>query len=593
MLSLAFVGPFITSGNRVGTRLRWLLSRMQTFRAIVVFFCRVKSASAKPATWGWAFFLILGGCMVGPDFQSPPPPDVDRIAPEKLAYSGDDQKNDLRLVAGRDVPQRWWEAFKNTKLNRLIEASIEQNASLQSAEAAIKVAYYTAESQKGGFLPTLIANSNDSVSLPSNLRPLGSLDQVIFNQIYPTPANKIFNLQTVNTQNPSTWVYSLFLKQLTIAYTLDVWGMNRRMVESLEAQTDLQRYQFEAAYLALTSNVAVAAIQEAALRGQLAAVERVVKIERELLDLLHKQQSVGWASEADVLTQEAALAQALQLIPPLKKLIGQQRDLITALAGRYAPDQIPETFDLSELKLPRSMPVSLPTAFVRQRPDIRAAEAQLHSASAKVGVAVAARLPNITLSANAGFSAFKLAELISPGTQFYTFAANAAQPVFAGFSLLNQQKAAEAVLDQAGAQYRQTVIVAFQNVADVLRAIQADAEAVKAAAYAEKVSAKNLDIVRGQLQIGSVSVLALLNAQQTYLLATVSLAQARGNLLADAAGLFMALGGGWQDQNLKNLPPNEPGLPTKEQIERVQAPVNPNLLPDPLALSNGIFGQPQ
>lgn len=566
---------------------------MQTFRAIVVCLCRVRNASAKPATWGLAFFFILGGCMVGPDFQSPPPPDVDRIAPEKLAYSGDDKKNDIRLVAGRDVPQRWWEAFKNTKLNRLIEASIEQNASLQSAEAAIKVAYFTAESQKGGFLPTLIANSNDSVNLPSNLRPLGTLNQVIFNQIYPTPANKIFNLQTVNTQNPSTWVYSLFLKQLTIAYTLDVWGMNRRMVESLEAQTDLQRYQFEAAYLALTANVTVAAIQEAALRGQLAAVERVVKIERELLDLLRKQQGVGWASEADVLTQEAALAQSLQLIPPLKKLIGQQRDLITALAGRYSPDQVPDTFDLGELKLPGVMPMSLPTAFVRQRPDIRAAEAQLHSASAKVGVAVAARLPNITLSANAGFSALKLAELISPGTQFYTLAANAAQPVFAGFSLLNQQKAAEAALEQAGAQYRQTVIVAFQNVADVLRAIQADAEAVKAAAYAEKVSAKNLDIVRGQLQIGSVSVLALLNAQQTYLLATVSLAQARGNLLADAAALFMALGGGWQDQNLKNLPPNEPGLPTKEQIERVKAPVNPDLLPDPLTVSNGVPGQAQ
>jgi NodT family efflux transporter outer membrane factor (OMF) lipoprotein len=533
---------------------------------------------------GIAAFMTLGGCAVGPDFQSPAPPDVDRFTPEKLSRAGDDKRSDVSFLAGRDVPQRWWEAFKNKKLNRLIQAAIEHNASLQAAEAAIKVSYYTAEAQKGGFLPQAFMNANESVFLQSNNRSYGSINQSVFNQSYPYAGNVLTGLAVPNlpTNTPNA-VYGLFLKQLTVAYTLDIWGQNRRMVESLEAQTDAQRYQFEAAYLALTSNVAVAAIQEAALRGQLAAVERVVKIERELLDLFRKQKGVGWASEADVLTQEGALAQALQLIPPLKKQVALQRDLITALAGRYSADQVEETFDLAELNLPRAAPVALPSRFVRQRPDIRAAEAQLHAASAQIGVAVAARLPNLTLSATPGFSAFKLAQLFAPGTQFYTLAASAAQPIFTGFSLLNQQKAAEAAFEQAGAQYRQTVIAAFQNVADALRAIQADTEAVKAAVYAEKVSGKNLDIVRGQLKIGSVSVLAVLNAQQTYLLAVVAHAQARGNLLADVAGLFMALGGGWQDQNLKNLPSNGPGLPTTEQIESINAPVNPSLLPDPLS----------
>lgn len=542
----------------------------------------IEKAPLLAAILGLAFFAF-GGCAVGPDFQSPPPPETDRFVPEKLSHAGD-KKGDINFAAGREVPQRWWETFKNRKLNRLIEAAIEHNPSLQAAEAAIKVSYYTAESQKGAFLPSLIMNTNDSLNLPSNLRSLSSVNQTIFNQVYPSPANVLLNAPLLNNwQNPPAFSYSLLLKQLTVAYTLDVWGQNRRMVESLEAQTDMYRYQSEAAYLALTSNVAVAAIQEATLRGQLAAVERVVKIERELLELFRSQKGVGWASEADVLTQEGALAQALQLIPPLKKQIAQQQDLITALAGRYSSDQEPETFDLSELKLPRVAPVSLPSSFVRQRPDIRAAEAHLHSASADVGVAVAARLPNITLSANGGFSAFKLAQLFANGTQFYTFAANATQPLFMGFSLLNQQKAAEAAFEQAEAQYRQVVLSAFQSVADVLRAIQADTEAVKAAAYAERVSGKNLEIVRGQLRIGSVSVLAVLNAQQTYLLAVVAHAQAEGNLMADVAGLFMALGGGWQDQNLKNLPPTVDGLPTKEQIEKLNGPVNPNLLPSPIA----------
>jgi NodT family efflux transporter outer membrane factor (OMF) lipoprotein len=528
---------------------------------------------------------------VGPDFQSPAPPDVERYTPERLSGTGGDRREELKFVVGQDIPQRWWEAFKNAKLNRLIQASVEHNPTLQAAEAAIKVSYFAAEAQKGQFLPQGLLNANDSVYLQSNNRPYGAINQTGFNQSFPYAGNVLTGLSVPNipTNTPNA-VYSLFLKQLTVAYTLDVWGRNQRAVESLEAQTDTQRYQLEAAHLALTANVVVAAIQEATLRGQLAAVEKVVKIERELLELFQKQKGVGWASEADVLTQEAALAQALQMIPPLKKQIALQRDLITALAGRYSMDQVAETFDLAELRLPHSLPVTLPSQFVRQRPDIRAAEAQLHSASAQIGVAVAARLPTITLSANPGFSAFKLAQLFAPGTQFYTLAADLAHPIFSGFTLENQQKAAEAALEQAGAQYKQAVVSAFQNVADALRAIQADTEAVKAAAYAVRVSGRNLEIVRGQLKIGSVSVLAVLNAQQTYLLAIVSHAQAQGSLLADVAGLFMALGGGWQDQMLKKLPPNAPGSPTKEEVAKISPPVNPSLLPADISQWTPPFG---
>ena len=260
--------------------------------------------------------------------------------------------------------------------------------------------------------------------------------------------------------------------------------------------------------------------------------------------------------------------------------------MLTALAGQYSTSQVPETFHLNSLTLPRDLPVTLPSRFVRQRPDVRAAEANMHSASAQIGVALAARLPNIALSTNNGYTAYSYAQLFTPGTGFYTLAAGVTQPLFDGFTLLNKQKAAEAGLTQAEAQYRQSVITAFQNVSDALRALQADGKAVKAAVYAEQVAKKNLEIVKKQLQVGSVNVLAMLNAEQTYLLAAVSRVQAEGNRLSDIVGLFLALGGDWKDQNLRDLPPNgsEPStgfdIPSNEQIDKIQdGPVNSSWFP--------------
>jgi NodT family efflux transporter outer membrane factor (OMF) lipoprotein len=270
----------------------------------------------------------------------------------------------------------------------------------------------------------------------------------------------------------------------------------------------------------------------------------------------------------------------MQLLPPLEKQLVQQRDLLTALAGQYSTNEVPETFHLGAMSLPRNLPVSLPSTFVRQRPDVRAAEANMHSASAQIGVAIAARLPNITLSANGGVTGFSFAQLFMPGAQFYTLAGSVTQPIFDGFTLLNKQKAAEAGLKQANAQYRLAVITAFQNVADALRALQADTKAVSAAVYSEQVAKKSLDIIKKQLLEGSVNILTLLNAEQTYLLALVSRVQAEGNRLGDIVGLFMALGGDWEDQHLKDLPPNGPQAPTNEQIAAINEPVNAGWFPN-------------
>ena len=306
-------------------------------------------------------------------------------------------------------------------------------------------------------------------------------------------------------------------------------------------------FQLDAAYLALTSNVVTAAIQEASLRGQIAATKRIIGIERDLLDILKRQFSFGQAAQADVLAQDAALAQSEELLPPLEKQLAQQRDLLTSLAGQLSVDEIVQKFDLAHLKLPSNLPVSLPSRLVDQRPDVRAAEANMHTASAQVGVAIAARLPEYrSLSQWRDQRAYNLAQSFAAGTGFYTTRARP-QPrlIFDGFTLYNKQKAAEAALDQAEAQYRATVITAFQNVADALRALQSDTRAVQAAVRAEVAAKASLDIVEKQLNAGQVNQLAVLNAQQTYLTAAVVRVQTDANRLSDTAALFMALGGGW------------------------------------------------
>ena len=469
--------------------------------------------------------LAMAGC-VGPNFVPPAAPAVDGYLPGKLASPNPDPGGlkvaSQHFVTGEQLSARWWAAFRSQPLNHLVRDSVNHSPTLQSAEAAIKIAQYDALAQRGFFFPQVTGNSISQQILVANP-----------GQVPPVP-----------TEGPQSQ-FSLVTNQLTVTFVPDIWGANFRAVENLDAVTEQQLFQLEAAYLTLTSNVVTAAIQEASFRSQITETKRVIAIERHLLDILKRQFGAGQAAKADVLAQEAALAAAEQLLPPLEKALGQQRDLLTALAGRLSADEIAQTFDLAHMKLPANLPISLPSKLVDQRPDVRAAEAAMHSASAQVGVAIAARLPNILLSANGGSTSFNWAQQFTPGTGFYTLAASVTAPIFDGFNLYNKQKAAEAALDQAEAQYRATVITAFQNVADALRALQADARALQAAVHSEETAKASLDIVETQLNAGQVNQLAVLNAQQTYLTAVVTRVLAQANRLSDTAALFMALGGGW------------------------------------------------
>ncbi|MFZ0495462.1 MAG: efflux transporter outer membrane subunit [Methylocella sp.] len=466
---------------------------------------------------------LLSACAVGPSFETPAAPDVTGYTKEPLkassASAGSGKGQGQRFVQDLDIPGQWWATFHSRPLNDLIEDALKHNPDLQAAQAALRVAHENAEAQKGAFWPQVSGNYNSyAQKVPFEVSPPGST---------------------------SSDYLTLHTAQLDVSYAPDVFGLVRREVESAEAQAAAQQFELEATYLTLTSNVVAAAVQESALRAQIDATKKIIGIETGLLGLLRRQQALGQVAVADVLVQEAALAQSQLTLPPLEKQLAQQRDLLTALAGRYPSNEIEEKFTLASLQLPHDLPVSLPSKLVEHRPDVKAAEASLHSASAAIGVAIANRLPVVDLTPNVATGASNLALLFTPPTAAYLLTGSVTQTIFDGFSLYHKQKAAEAAYDQAEAQYRSTVITAFQNVADSLRAIQADARALKAAVKAEDAALKSLDIVRKQAQLGQVNSLAVLNAQQTYLTALLARVQAQANRYADTAALFQALGGGW------------------------------------------------
>jgi NodT family efflux transporter outer membrane factor (OMF) lipoprotein len=468
--------------------------------------------------------LLIAGCAVGPDFKHPEPPTVTEYTPGRPAAqtisTADPFGAAQNFIKGRDIPGQWWALYHSQPLNDLIEQSIKANPNIASAQAALRQARENTLAQKGTYYPQVSAGFSGS----RNLTPLEAL----------SPAS--------GSGNP---YYSLVTPQLSVSFVPDVFGANMRAVESLDAQAENLRFQLEATYVTLTTNVVTGALSEASLRGQILATQETIKVESDLLAILQRQYDLGQVSMADVAAQQAALAQARLALPPLQKQLAQQRDALTALAGRPPSEEIAARFQLSDVKLPVDLPVSLPAKLVEQRPDVRAAEETLHSASAQIGVAVAARLPQITLTANIGNSASSVSRLFSPGTNFWDLAGGVTAPIFSGGTLFHKQKAAEAGFDQAAAQYNATVIAALQNVADTLHALQSDADQLSAADASLQAAQRSLDITRKQLELGQVAYLVLLNAEQAYQQAKLSLVQAQASRLTDTAALFQALGGGW------------------------------------------------
>jgi NodT family efflux transporter outer membrane factor (OMF) lipoprotein len=470
---------------------------------------------------GW-----LGGCAVGPNFISP-------AAPKGVGYgsmasqtvsSATQQGEAQRFVQDMDIPGQWWAIFRSQPLNDLIEKALQANPTITAAQATLRVAHEDVLAQQGAYYPQVQAGLSDA----RNLTPTKALS--------PVSASA----------NP---YYSLFTAQLSVSYTPDVFGLNRRTVESLAAQEENQKFQLEATYLSLTANVVGAAVQEAMLHDLIAAQQDTIKAETKIRDIMRRQVSTGETAQSDLLAQEAVLAQAQQVLIPLQTQLAQQHHLLAALAGGFPSDPVAQDFDLASLHLPQDVPVSVSSRLAEQRPDLRAAAAMLHSASAQIGVAVANRLPQVTLSASLGTSPNAVANAFTPGNQFFNLLTGLTQPIFDGGTLRHRQRAAEAEFDASAAQYRSTLIAAFQNVADVLAALESDARALRAAVTSEQAAARSVGLARAQLKLGGGSYLSVLAAEQLYQVSRSALVQAQAHRLSDTAALLAALGGGWWNRN--------------------------------------------
>lgn len=502
------------------------------------------SKALAPLLW-----IVAAGCAVGPDFRTPPAPTVqtytEKPTPAETASAPGVGGTAQRFVDGGDIPAQWWTLFHSEALDGLIRRALAESPTLAAAEAALRQARENLRARTG----TVAFPSVDGSFSAARQKVTGAASGL------PDGAGSTF---------------SLFNASVGVSYVLDVFGGGRRELEALRAQVDYQRFLLEGAHLTLTSNIVTAAIREASLRGQIRANEEIVASELKQLEMVERQAALGGAAQSDVLAQQAQVAQSKAVLPVLERELAQNRNLLAVLSGSLPTDAALPEFRLEGFELPVELPVSLPSSLVRQRPDIRASEELLHAASANVGVATANLFPQISLSATLGSNALRIEDLFSPGTSLWTLGAGLLQPLFRGGELTAKRRAAIAAYDQALASYRETVLQAFQNVADVLHALEADARTLRAQADAEATARDTLSLIEKQFYYGAANFLTLLNAQRQHQRALIILVQAQTARFADTAALFQALGGGWWSTEENGA---GQGLVVQEPFTRDEPPV--------------------
>ncbi|MEJ3645498.1 efflux transporter outer membrane subunit [Pseudomonas bubulae] len=504
-------------------------------------------------------FIALAGCTLGPDF----------VRPEVAADAGYSTHNltitaraDIdaggaaqRLIAGMDIPGQWWTLFRSPELNALVEEALRANPDISAAQAALRQANEQVYVDQASLFPVLNGN-------------LSKTRQKVSGTTSGTASSPILTLSSAS---------------LSVSYAPDVFGGTRRQIESSTAQAEYQRFQLEATYLTLSTNVVNTAVSLASLRDQIAATGQIIQLQSDQLDLLQAQRRLGAIADTDVLTQQTALAQTRATLAPLQKQLAQTRNQLMAYLGRFPNQDKGERFNLASLHLPQELPVSLPSAIVEQRPDVRSAQAQLHEASANIGVAVANQLPQFSITGSLGSTVASGSTLFSAGSGVWSLAGAIAQPLFDAGALEHRKRAAVAAYDQSAAQYRGTVLAAFQDVANALRALEADAEALKQQVAAEQSAQASLALVQAQYRLGAVAYINLLTAQQTYQNTVLSRVQAQAVRYSDTAALFQALGGGWWNRSDPDPQgrPDRFGLPTWQELmpsHNKTAPAKPTRL---------------
>ena len=466
---------------------------------------------------------LLAACAAGPDFRSPSVPSVAGLTATPLPglTTGGPSTSDRpqQFVDATGTPAEWWRGYGSEQLDALVTQALRQSPTIASAEAALRQASALAKEQRSAFLPSVGLTAG-----PTRARVSNAIASPVSN------GASIYTLQSV---------------QVSVGYSVDVFGAARRSAEAADAQRDTQAWQLRAAQLSLAGNVVTAAIQWASLQDQLEATVRLQEISKRQWELLLVQRRLGESAGALVLVQESLLRQVESAVASLERQIAQQRDQLAALVGTVPSDPAIRTVRLADLTLP-DVPTRLPAKVLSQRPDVEVALAQVHFANANVGVAVANMLPQISLTADYGSSALGLAQLFRASGLFWSVGAGVAQPIFEGQMLSARKDAAQAQLEQTLAQYSATVLGAFQNVADSLEAARHDADVYTAALRQETLARTELHIVGRQHEFGDVSMLPVLAAEVAYRQAQLARVQALASRHSDVAAAYVSVGGPWQ-----------------------------------------------
>lgn len=461
--------------------------------------------------------LLLSGCMVGPDFHTPNPPAT-------LSFVAAKPPSKKLVALNRDIPAEWWQVYHSEKLNYLIEKGLKNSADLVAAEAALKQ-----------------AQENLAVQVGSALFP----------QVDAQLAGQRQRVQTVAsaTQTRPT-IFNVFNASVDVSYSLDLFGGARREAEALRAQIDYQRFQLLAAHLTLTSNIVTTTMTIALAREQIKATEQLIRTQENELNLVEKQFRLGATSQADVLSQRTQLAQTRATLPAYQLKFSQNRHALAVLIGELPSESQLPSFQFRDFHLPTPVPVTVPSALVRQRPDILASEALLHAASAEIGVAAAQMYPQFNLTGRYGWESNVFSKLILPEHVVWNIGSNIAAPIFHGGALLAKKRAAVAAYQQSFAQYRQTVLQAFKNVADSLRALEYDDATYKAQYQSQLAASRALALIRQQYRLGGASYLDVITAERNYQQAYLARIQAQAARYIDTAALFQASGGGWWNRRI-------------------------------------------
>jgi NodT family efflux transporter outer membrane factor (OMF) lipoprotein len=463
-----------------------------------------------------AVCLASVDCAVGPDFHRPAAPNDRSYTREPVLATVAADGVSQRFVEGQPISTHWWRVLRCTALDSMVDEAIAKNPGLEAARATLRKTQDDLRAGYGVFFPEV--NAGAGVSRQRyNLAP-GVLPSDTFN---------------------------LFSLSGTVSYAIDIWGGARRQAEVLQAAVDAERYTLAGAYVMLAGNVVDGVIATAAYRDEIDATKVTAVLLREQVRIAGAQAAGGTVPYSNVLSLQSQLSSTEATLPPLEEKIDQTAHLLSALTGMTPADGSQPTLTLADLKIPEDLPLTVPSELVRQRPDVLIAEAELHAANANIGVATAAMLPNVTLSAGFGVNSTTLGNLFAPGGAAWNVAAGLTQPIFRGGTLYYQRKAAVDAREAAAAQYRQTVLAAFEQVADALRGLTHDADTVVAETEAVDTAEHAMRLMQANYQSGIATYLQVLVADGQYLQAKIGYVQAVAQRLQDTVMLYVALGGGF------------------------------------------------